>query len=114
MADKSCKNCGYEGCPVDKGTTTCCDNWQPNPPPTPNEVIRARANIIDGQDIGTVEINLNNSPELVAWARSQALEFVEIDEVRLHSCFGDGVHSVEEARVITTILKRNPLKLKTK
>ena len=127
MADKSCENCGYEGCPVDKGTTTCCDNWTPITPPTPNEVIRARANIIDGQDIGTVEINLNNSPELIAWARSKALELVEIDESKLQKQIGVVLAVMETEgyiipntaqkvmQVIRKIIKNPfPIKLKTK
>ena len=102
MADKSCKNCGYEGCPVDKGTTTCCDNWTPITPPTPDEAVEvviecpdknencdkyrcdkctARIRWDDG-GVVKLKLNPNNSPKLVAWAKSKALEFVDKDTLR--------------------------------
>ena len=101
MADKSCENCGYEGCPVDKGTTTCCDNWTPITPPTPDEAVEvviecpdknencdkyrcdkctARIRWDDG-GVVKLKLNPNNSPKLVAWADERNMGKINIPEL---------------------------------
>lgn len=70
-----------------------------------------------------LDIDPNKSPELVAWARSKALEFVEIDtdKLKLASIILDEDKS--DNRLITRyltdsevgiIISLNPIKLKTK
>ena len=117
MADKSCKNCGYEGCPVAKRTTTCCDNWQPNPPPKPDEVVEAEEldYILDysltHSKVEVIEKLIKWADE---WARSKALESVEIDEMKLSKVNDEYACRFLDIADIKSIYKANPLKLKTK
>ena len=63
-----------------------------------------------------IKINPNTSPELVVWARSKALELVEIDDAKIMTLIidmmGDEL-SIERIRLLESRIRiANPLKLK--
>lgn len=143
MADKSCENCGqYKSgeCNMLKPEHThiCTNNyyqfWLPTPPPADEmqEVHNAdRVHPTDKPDdvvniSNTLKLNYNPetktidatinpelSPELLAWARSKALDLVEIDEMKLSEVHDEYACRFLDIADIKSIYKANPLKLKT-
>ena len=141
MADKSCENCRWLMSTADCFYSSKCKDklvmWKPITPPKPDEVVEVmcpfckenegrycifrdkttRCCFSDKCDNGhNIKINPNKSPELIAWARSQALELVEIDEGKIIDIITDMMGdelSVEFIRLLGSRLKTtNPLKLK--
>ncbi len=144
MVDKSCGNCHYAE--LKKGficphSSLCLTNnyeyWKPHPPTQPDEVVGIKIKcpkcdgfkaISQGCFGGTAcdmceatgkiftQINPNTSPELIAWARSKALELVEIDKERLEIIAMKYIASTRTPQWLVSLLlevfEQNPLKLK--